>query len=59
MVMSRRRDGKSSKTIRVSHTVLAERLNILNELPESARFDEFVEGLCARFYPARLNGLGG
>ena len=26
----------------------------LNELLEGARFDEFVEGLCARFYRARL-----
>jgi len=57
--MSKRSGGEKQEDIWIAHRELAvgpgppfyERLN---ELLEGAGFDEFVEGLCARFYHARL-----
>jgi len=59
MAMSKWSGGEKQEDIWIAHTELAvapghpfyERLN---ELLEGAGFDEFVEGLCARFYHARL-----
>jgi transposase len=59
MAMGKRSDLEKQEGIWIAHTELAvapghpfyERLN---ELLDKARFDEFVEGLCGRFYHARL-----
>jgi len=59
MAMSEWSGGEKQEDIWIAHTELAvapghpfyERLN---ELLEGAGFDGFVEGLCARFYHARL-----
>jgi len=67
MAMSKRSGGEKQEDIWIrahgvgsgAGTPFYERLN---ELLEGAGFDEFVEGLCARFYHARLDdpryGLG-
>jgi glycogen debranching enzyme len=57
--MSKRSGGEKQEDIWIAHTVLAVApghpfYKRLNELLEGARFDEFVERLCARFYHARL-----
>src|SRR5467141_3305749 len=59
MAMSKRSGGEKQEDIWIAHTELAVApghpfYKRLNELLEGARFDEFVEGLCARFYHARL-----
>src|SRR6266550_7625501 len=59
MAMSKRSGGEKQEDIWIAHTELAVAPGHpfyvrLNELLEGARFDEFVEGLCARFYHARL-----
>ena len=59
MAMSKRSGGERQEDIWIAHTELAVApghpfYKRLNELLEGARFDEFVEGLCARFYHARL-----
>src|ERR1700674_2155879 len=59
MAMSKRSGGEKQEDIWIAHTELAEApghpfYKRLNELLEGAGFDEFVEGLCARFYHARL-----
>jgi len=59
MAMSKRSGGEKQEDIWIAHTELAVApghpfYQRLNELLEGARFDEFVEGLCARFYRARL-----
>src|SRR5579864_3658954 len=59
MAMSKRSGGEKQEGIWIAHTELAVApghpfYKRLNELLEGARFDEFVEGLCARFYHARL-----
>ena len=59
MAMSKRSGGGKQEDIWIAHTELAVPpghpfYTRLNDLLEGARFDEFVEGLCARFYHARL-----
>src|ERR1700736_69272 len=59
MAMSKRSGGEQQEDIWIAHTELAVApghpfYKRLNELLEGAGFDEFVEGLCARFYHARL-----
>src|SRR6202161_1560715 len=59
MAMSKRRGGGKQEDIWIAHTELAVApghpfYKRLNELLEGAGFDEMVEGLCARFYHARL-----
>ena len=59
MAMSERSGGEKQEDIWIAHTELGVVLGHpfykrLNELLEGAKFDEFVEGLCARFYHARL-----
>jgi transposase len=57
--MSKRSGGEKQEDIWIAHTELAVApghpfYKRLNELLESAVFDELVEGLCARFYHALL-----
>ena len=57
--MSKRSGGEKQEDIWIAQTELAVApghpfYKRLNELLEGAGFDEFVEGLCARFYHARL-----
>jgi transposase len=59
MAMSKRIGGEKQEDIWIAHRELARApghpfYERLNELLEGAGFDEFVEGLCARFYHARL-----
>jgi hypothetical protein len=59
MAMSKRSGGEKQEDIWIAHTELAVApghpfYKRLNELLEGTGFDEFVEGLCARFYHARL-----
>src|SRR5215467_4316061 len=59
MAMSKRSGGEKQEDIWIAHTELAVApghpfYKRLNELLEGAGFDEFVEGLCALFYHARL-----
>jgi transposase len=59
MAMSKRIGGEKQEDIWIAHRELARApghpyYERLNELLEGAGFDEFVEGLCARFYDARL-----
>src|SRR5271155_178339 len=59
MAMSKRSGGEKQEDIWILHTELAVApghpfYKGLNELLEGAGFDELVEGLCARFYHARL-----
>src|SRR2546426_2057381 len=59
MAMSKRSGGEKQEDIWIAHTELAVApghpfYKRLNELLEDAGFDEFVEGLSARFYHARL-----
>ena len=59
MAMSKRSGRENKEDIWIAHTELAVApghpfYKRLNELLEGARFDEFVEGVCARFYHARL-----
>src|ERR1700677_1923619 len=59
MAMNKRSGGEKQKDIWIAHTELAVApghpfYKRLNELLEGAGFDELVEGLCARFYHARL-----
>src|ERR1022692_2649118 len=59
MAMSKRSGGEKQEDIWIVHTELAVApghpfYKRLNELLEGAGFDEWVEGLCARFYHARL-----
>src|ERR1700723_1954315 len=59
MAMSKRSGGEKQEDTRIAHTELAVApghpfYKRLNELLEGAGFDEMVEGLCARFYHARL-----
>jgi transposase len=59
MAMGKRSGGEKQEGIWIAHTELAEApghpfYEGLNELLEGARFDGFVERLCARFYHARL-----
>ena len=65
MAMSKRSGGEKQEDIWIAHTELAVDTELavapghpfykrLNELLEGAGFDEMVEGLCARFYHARL-----
>jgi transposase len=59
MAMSKRSGEEKQEDIWIAHTELAVApghpfYKRLNELLEGAGFDEFVEGLCARFYHARL-----
>src|ERR1039458_4471858 len=59
MAMSKRSGAEKQEDIWIAHTELAVApghpfYKRLNELLEGAGFDEFVEGLCARFYHARL-----
>src|ERR1700740_1839450 len=59
VAMSKRSGGEKQEDIRIPHTELAVApghpfYKRLNELLEGAGFDELVEGLCARFYHARL-----
>src|ERR1700758_2485957 len=59
MAMSKRSGGEKQEDILIAHTEWAVApghpfYKGLNELLEGARFAEFVEGLCARFYHARL-----
>ena len=59
MAMGKRSDLEKQEDLWIAHTELAvapghpfyERLN---ELLDKARFGEFVEGLCGRFYHASL-----
>jgi hypothetical protein len=56
--MSKRSGGEKQEDIWIAHTELGVApghpfYTRLNELLEGARFDEFVEGLCAPFYHAR------
>lgn len=57
--MSKRSGGEKQEDIWIVHTELARApghpfYERLNEVLESAGFDVFVEGLCARYYHARL-----
>jgi transposase len=59
MAMSKRSGGEKQEDIWIAHTELAVApgqtfYKRLTELLEGAGFDEFVEGLCARFYHVRL-----
>ena len=59
MAMSKRSGGEKQEDIWIAHTELAVApghpfYKRLNELLEGSGFDELVEGLCARFYHARL-----
>src|SRR5712691_4024002 len=59
MAMSKRSGGEKQEDIWIAHTEFAgvpghPFYKRLNELLEGAGFDELVEGLCARFYHARL-----
>jgi len=59
MAMSKRSGGEKQEDIWIAHRELAVApghpfYKGLNELLEGGGFDEFVEGLCARFYHARL-----
>src|SRR6204780_1141848 len=59
MAMRKRSGGEKQEDIWIAHTELAVApghpfYKRLNELLEGAGFDELVEGLCARFYHARL-----
>jgi transposase len=59
MAMSKRGRGEKQEDIWIAHTELAVApghpfYKRLNELLEGAGFDEFVEGLSAGFYHARL-----
>jgi transposase len=59
MAMSKRRGGEKQEDIWIAQTELVVApghpfYKRLNELLEGAGFDEFVEGLSARFYHARL-----
>src|SRR6266446_729046 len=59
MAMSKRSGEEKQEDIWIVHTELAVApghpfYKRLNELLEGAGFDELVEGLCARFYHARL-----
>src|ERR1700729_3356871 len=59
MAMSKRSGGEKQEDIWIAQTELAVApghpfYKRLNELLEGAGFDEMVEGLCARFYHARL-----
>src|SRR6201993_1796697 len=59
MAMSKRSGGEKQEDIWIAHTELAVApghpfYKRLNELLEGAGFAELVEGLCARFYHARL-----
>jgi transposase len=59
MAMNKRSGGEKQEDLWISHTELAIApghpfYKRLNELLEGAGFDEFVEGLSARFYHARL-----
>src|ERR1700676_502137 len=59
MAMNKRSGGEKQEDIWIAHRELAVApghpfYTRLNDLLEGARFDEFVEGLCARFYHARL-----
>src|ERR1700732_452755 len=59
MAMSKRSGGEKQEDSWIPHTEWAVPpghpfYTRLNDLLEGARFDEFVEGLCARFYHARL-----
>jgi transposase len=59
MAMSKRSGGEKQEDIWIAHRELAVApghlfYKRLNELLEGAGLDEFVEGLCARFYHARL-----
>ena len=59
MAMSKRSGGEKQEDIWIAHTELAVApghpfYTRLNDLLEGAKFDEFVEGLCARFYHVRL-----
>jgi transposase len=59
MAMSKRSGGEKQENIWIAHTELAVApghpfYKRLNELLEGAGFDELVEGLCGRFYHARL-----
>src|SRR5712664_3229972 len=59
MAMSKRSGGEKQEDIWIAHTELAVApghpfYTRLNELLEGAKFDEFVEGLCAGFYHVRL-----
>src|ERR1700676_5698907 len=59
MAMNKRSGGEKQEDIWIAQRELAVApghpfYKRLNELLEGAGFDEFVEGLCARFYHARL-----
>src|ERR1700686_2284431 len=59
MAMSKRSGGEKQEDIWIAHADLAAApghpfYKRLNELLEGSGFDEFVEGLCAGFYHARL-----
>src|ERR1700747_767844 len=59
MAMSKRSGGGKQEDIWIAHTELAVApghpfYKCLHELLEGAGFDQLVEGLCARFYHARL-----
>src|SRR6202049_1991097 len=59
MAMNKRSGEEKQEDIWIAHTELAVApghpfYKRLNELLEGAGFDELVEGLCARFYHARL-----
>src|SRR5713101_2178204 len=59
MAMSKRSGGEKQEDIWIAHTELAVApghpfYKRLNDLLEGAGFDEIVEGICARFYHARL-----
>jgi transposase len=59
MAMNKRSGGEKQEEIWIAHRELAVApghpfYKRLNELLEGAGFDEYVEGLCARFYHARL-----
>ncbi len=65
--MNKRSGGEKQEDIWIAHTELAVApghpfYKRLNELLEGAGFDEFVEGLCGRFYqrtgPAIANAGG-
>src|ERR1700680_4663653 len=63
MAMNKRSGEEKQEDIWIAHTELAVApghpfYKRLNELLEGAEFDEFVEGLCARFYHARLGRPG-
>jgi hypothetical protein len=62
MAMSKRNGGEKQEDIWIAHTELAVApghpfYTRLNDLLEGTKFDEFVEGLCARFYHVRLGRL--